>query len=190
MRACSRVAAAVALVAVGAFFAATRPAGAESFGFHISRYVIDMAIKDDGRVDVQEVLDVDFATEAHHGIFRTIQVRFDYEPKPKFERVYEISDVHVRATSVSAHNAISDQGRMKVFKIGDADHEVTGRHTYTISYTMRGTLNSFRDHDEFYWNAIGLEWEIPIDNAEIRVTAPRGMRDVRCFTGPFGSAAA
>ena len=188
MRICKAVAAA-ALVAAFVVVGAGR-ASAESSGFHIDRYRIQMDIQRDGSVKVQEDIDVDFAFEPHHGIFRTTQVRFDYEPNPKYERVYKISHVHVTATGVSAHNAISDNGRYKIFKIGDAKHTVTGEHHYVITYTIRGALNGFRDHDELYWNAIGTEWEIPIDSSTIEVTAPGGINQVACFTGHFGETTA
>jgi uncharacterized membrane protein len=188
VRACKAVAAALL---VAAFVVVTGGrASAQSTGFHIDDYRIRMDIQRDGNVNVREDIDVDFAFEPHHGIFRTTQVRFDYEPNTKYERVYKIGHVHVTATGVSGHNAISDEGRYKIFKIGDAKHTVTGKHTYVITYTIRGALNGFRDHDELYWNAIGTEWQIPIDHSQVEVTAPGGINQVACFTGRFGETTA
>ncbi len=94
MRVCKNVTAAVfvALVLIGGW---ARPAAAESPGFHIDHQSIVMAIQKDGTIDVTETLDVDYATEPHHGIFRNFQVRFDYNPDPKFERVYQLTNIHV-----------------------------------------------------------------------------------------------
>ena len=187
MRACKTLAAFL-FVAVGLVaFGPSRPALAQSVGFHVSDYDITYAIRPDGLVDATEVLHVDFADEPHHGIFRYIPVRFDYDPNPKYERVYKISHVHVEATDVSAHNSISDVGQNKIFKIGDAKKTVTGQHTYTITYVIKGALNGFRDHDEFYWNATGNDWQMPIDHTHVKVTAPSGEQRVACFTGPVGS---
>ena len=125
-----------------------------------------MEIRPDGVVDVVETLDVDFAQHERHGIFRYITVRLPYEPDDKYERVYKISDVKVTATGgASAKNEISDTGPNKIFKIGDKDKTISGAHTYRISYRIRGALNGFDDHDELYWNVIGLDWQIPIDKA-------------------------
>ena len=183
MRVCSRVLAAVMFV----LLLGATPADAQSVGFRITYYGIRMDIQRDGSVKVRENLEVDFADEQRRGIFRTIQVRFAYEPDPKFERVYRISDVRTTATGASARNEISDEGRYKIFKIGDPEQTVTGAHSYTISYTIHGALNGFEDQDELYWNAIGLEWEIPIEQTQIVVSAPGGINQARCFTGPFGS---
>ena len=135
----------------------------ESTSLHMNDQELAFAIQPDGSVDVTEVLHVDFVNESNrHGIFRTIQVRFDYNPEPKYERVYKISNVHVDAEGASGKNAISEVGRMKQFKIGDGDKTVTGPVTYTITYKLRGALNGFDDHDEFYWNAVGFDWLMPI----------------------------
>src|SRR5213078_3095627 len=48
-------------------------------------------------------------------------------------------------------------------------------------------LNGFADHDELYLNAIGPYWEVPIDGASSRVTAPAEIQRVACFAGPVGS---
>ncbi|HTN78046.1 MAG TPA: DUF2207 domain-containing protein, partial [Acidimicrobiales bacterium] len=63
----------------------------------------------------------------------------------------------------------------------------TGQHTYTISYDVAGALNHFDDHDELFWNAIGTEWDVPIEHGEAIVSAPAGITQVACFTGPQGS---
>jgi uncharacterized membrane protein len=180
-------AAAAALVIAAVVFAVGGRASAQSAGFHVVAYDERIAIQRDGSLDIEETLDVDFAYEAHHGIFEYRQVRYDYQPKPKYERVYKISNIHVTATNISAHKAISDQGRFKVFKIGDAKHTATGRHTYVITYKLRGALNHFADHDELYWEAVGNRWEMPIDHAQVTVTAPGGVTRATCFAGPFGA---
>jgi uncharacterized membrane protein len=187
VRVCKAIAATVVVAATLIVLGPAQPVDAQSIGFHVDTYTIDYAIQSDGTVAATEVIEVDFASEPHHGIFRYIPVRFDYEPNRKYERIYKISNIHVAATGVSAHNSISDTGPNKVFKIGDKDKTVTGTHTYTITYKITGALNSFREHDEFYWNATGNHWEIPIDEAVVHVTAPSGMQQVACFTGFVGS---
>jgi uncharacterized membrane protein len=177
-----------AALVVGAFvFVSGGRADAQSTGFHVDSYRMRMDIQRDGSINVEETIDVDFAYESHHGIFEYRQVRYDWPKDSKYERVYKMSHIHVTATNISAHNDISDQMRYKVFKIGDAKHTATGRHTYVITYRIRGVLNAFPDHDELYWDAIGNRWEMPIDRAEVIVTAPGGVQGATCFAGPQGA---
>ena len=72
-------------------------------------------------------------------------------------------------------------------RIGDPDRTITGRHDYTITYRVEGTLNGFPDHDELYWNAIGADWEVPIEQAAVTVSAPAPVGQVACHVGPVGS---
>ena len=64
---------------------------------------------------------------------------------------------------------------------------MSGEHVYTIVYRVDGALNEFPDHDELYWNAIGADWNVQIDQATARVTGPAPVTKVACFTGPAGS---
>ena len=83
----------------------------------------------------------------------------------------------MRATSAASASAIPTR-------------TITGAHTYTIDYTVEGALLPFPDHDELYWDAIGHEWNVPIDDASVQVEAPADITDVACFTGPDGSSLA
>jgi Predicted membrane protein (DUF2207) len=72
-------------------------------------------------------------------------------------------------------------------RIGDPDRTITGRHGYTIVYRVEGTLNGFADHDELYWNAVGTQWEVPIEHAAVTVGAPAAISRVACYAGPLGA---
>ena len=52
---------------------------------------------------------------------------------------------------------------------------ISGKQTYTLTYTVHHVMNAVTDAvvpgetqpmdaDEFYWNAIGDGWDIPISN--------------------------
>src|SRR5690606_31656779 len=102
-----------------------------------------------------------------------------------YDRVYPLDNVQVTAsegTPTDVH--IEDSGGLKRIRIGDEDTEITGQHTYVISYRIRGALNGFPSHDELYWNAIGLEWPVPIDEVTARVVMPAEITEVACFAGP------
>ncbi len=80
--------------------------------------------------------------------------------------------------------SITNKARLK---IGDPDKTITGAHRYTITYRVEGALNGFEGHDELYWNAIGTEWPVPIEQATVRVTTPADIIEVACFGGEGGS---
>ncbi|MBN9669180.1 DUF2207 domain-containing protein [Roseibium aggregatum] len=63
-----------------------------------------------------------------------------------------------------------------------------GAYTYTFKYEIDRQIRFFETHDELYWNATGLEWAFPIDEAIARVVLPEGGRAEKwtAFTGTYG----
>lgn len=181
----------LALAALAAVLAASLLAAAPAAGQageRIRSFDTTIEVQRDGSLRVTEVIRYDFGSNERRGILRDIPVRFEYEPDPKFERVTEIDGVSV-STSPGAPDdlTISSEGRLKRFRIGDPDIFITGVHTYTIRYRVRGALNSFDEHEELFWNATGNEWAAPIDEASVTVVAPGAVTQVACYAGPTGS---
>jgi uncharacterized protein (TIGR04222 family) len=174
-----------------------RPVGAsgasEQFGREqIRNYAVDVHIEPTGTIRVHEVIDYDFGVVPKHGIFRDVPVRFDYPPKANHDRVYPLDVVSVQASEGTPAQHTLESGDVdgigvKRIKIGDPDRTISGRHTYDITYTLRGVLNGFADHDELNLNAIGPGWTVPIDRATVTVDAPTDITRVACFSGPVQS---
>jgi len=166
----------------GGAFAAAEQANIE----RIHTYDVRLQVEADGSLAVREVIAYDFGSVSRHGIFREIPVRLPYDDQ--FERVYEIDEIAV-TTDTDASDAIdvTDESGIKKIRIGDPDETITGRHTYTVSYRVKGSLNGFPDHDELYWNAIGQYWPVPIGAATVSVTVPATVGQVACFAGPATS---
>ncbi len=183
---CAGVLLLIAVVLITGALLAVAPASAQS-GERILDYRVNLEIRDDGNLGVTEVIAYDFGSNERRGIFREIPTRFPYDDE--HERVYPIEDITVTATPESTPTdvQVTTEGNVTRIRIGDPDVFITGQHTYTISYTVRGALNGFEDHDELFWNAIGTEWPVPIEQAQTTVTAPAAILDVLCFTGPQGS---
>ena len=57
----------------------------------------------------------------------------------------------------------------------------------TASATGSRDLNGFADHDELSWNAVGTHWEVPIEQASVRVPGAGGHRPGGLLVGPVGS---
>ena len=151
----------------------------------IHAYDVRIAIRDDGDLLVTERIEYDFGGGLRHGIFRTIPSRF-YQDDVN-DRVYRIEDVTAESPTAPDAVEVSSEGGSTTIRVGDPDVEVSGRHSYTISYRVEGALNAFSDHDELSWNAIGTEWQVPIDDVRVVVEAPAPVRRITCFEGYEGS---
>jgi uncharacterized membrane protein YgcG len=117
---------------------------------------------------------------------RHIPVRFRYDDKN--DRVYPLTHVHVTASpGTPTDTKVSTEAGSKVIRIGDPDRTITGDRTYVISYDVDGALNRFESHDELFWNAVGTEWDVPVSQVRVRVTADAEIGEVTCFAGPEGS---
>src|SRR5262249_40169426 len=151
----------------------------------ISSYDTRLDLTGGGLLRVTETIAYDFGANQRHGIIRKIPVRFHYDDSN--DRVYPISDVSVTQDDGSVPVEKSTVDSYYTLKIGDPDHTITGPHRYVIAYTVAGALNGFPDHQELFWNAVGTEWTVPIDQATAHVTGPAEVQRVGCFTGPQGS---
>jgi uncharacterized protein (TIGR04222 family) len=172
--------------AVGPVIAASagHAAGAE----RIAGYQVDLVLARDGGMRVTETIDYDFGPTGHHGIEREIPIEFN-APDDKI-REYPIDDIAVSSPTGAPAELHQDIGAHAVLRIGDPDRDdVTGRQKYVISYSLRAVVNSFADHQELYWNAIGPEWQVPIDAVQVKVEGPAPVQKVACFEGAQGSTA-
>jgi len=197
----SKATAVVAVAAVTSFFglaagaatAMTAHTDAVEVGFRqqpaierISSYDVDIRIETTGDIHVTEVIDYDFATAQRHGIFREIPVRLHYDDR--YDRIFPLDQISIHGSAGTPDTYKTENvGSRKRFKIGDPDKTISGAHRYTVAYRVRGALNHFRDHDELYWNAIGVEWPVSVGRATVRVTAPAAVTAVACFRGEFRS---
>lgn len=138
---------------------------------------------------VEERIEVEFS-EARHGIYRTIPVRYS-DP-----RGYAYS-LDLRLMGVTDERGqpygtkVSDEGRYRNIRIGDPDRTVEGRVVYVVRYRVRDALGRFPEHDEIYWNATGNEWNAPIERATatVRLPGPVPVESVEAagYTGTAGS---
>jgi uncharacterized membrane protein YgcG len=190
MSAGSRRPRALALLAgVAALLMFAAPAAADE-GWVIERFASDIEIQRDGSLVVTDAIDVDFQLlRDRHGIFRFIPVRYRWDPDPKMERVYRVDVQSVRdANGRGLTYETTQSGANVQIRIGDADKIVTGKQSYRITYTVRGALNQFADHDELFWNVNGPEWSVPLRAVSATVhTTFDALTTVQCFEGPLGS---
>lgn len=62
------------------------------------------------------------------------------------------------------------------WKIGDADVEVTGIHTYAVTFDTRNATRFDQNGTaELYWDVLGDQWQLPIDNFTATISFPDGF---------------
>lgn len=181
-----RPARALLLVALaGPLILAPHRAGAQSLE-RIDAYDVAVRIERSGALRIRETIAYDFGSNRRHGIFRDLPERLQYDDAR--DHVYPIDVLSVRGSAGTPTGyEIEHEGGTLRIRIGDADRTISGRHTYVIDYRVEGAMNGFPDHDELYWNAIGAQWEVPIERARVGVTAPAPISGVACFAGLSGS---
>jgi hypothetical protein len=156
-------------------------------GERIRAYDIAIAAAADGSLTVEETIDYDFAGEARHGIVRTVPDRAPLEQT--VDRRYPVDDIAVRSpTGAPTETEVSTEDGGLSIRVGDEDTEITGRHTYVLTYRVAAVADAGRDADRLAWNAVGTGWEVPIEAAEVRLSGPPGAvpSAVDCAVGGEG----
>jgi uncharacterized membrane protein YgcG len=180
-----RALAAVVVAAGLALAVPAAPARAQATE-QILDYAVDLRLEAGGTLLASERIAYDFGTEQRHGILRDLPVRYRYDDR--YDRVYPVHVLRVSGSPGTPDQyKVEDAGASLRIRIGDPDQTISGRHDYTIVYRVEGALNGFADHDELYWNAIGTQWEVPIQDASVKVSAPAAIGRVACYVGPVGS---
>jgi len=157
----------------------------------IRSFVSDITLESDGSFSISETIVYDFEDEDRHGIFRFIPTKHWQESEELFkERYLEIENLSVSVDGEEAMFQRSENvGELEV-KIGDPDRTINGEHTYVINYTVQGGLTYYDEGGvDLYWNATGNGWEVPIENALVRVSDPEGvaLQEHHCYFGVSGS---
>ena len=79
-------------------------------------------------------------------------------------------------------------------RIGKKDVYVQGEKTYVIKFTQRDVTKHYDNtgRDEFYWDVIGNEWRVPMENVRVSVKLDESLQAARageafCYVGAHGS---
>ncbi|GAB1514473.1 DUF2207 domain-containing protein [Actinophytocola sp. KF-1] len=144
----------------------------------IRHYAVDVAVQEDGSALVRETIDYDFGNNSRHGILRD----FPGYGVPGGTSDEVLSDVRVRSASAPAGFELTDDVSA-VIRVGDPDTEISGLHRYVLEYRVTGAT----DGDRFGFDMIGTGWDVPVDEADLRITGPRRLTDVGCHRGSASS---
>src|SRR5207247_408633 len=154
-------------------------------GWVITSFQSQLTVNRDSTLAIIETIRVNFATE-HHGIFRTIPLRYRYDDN--HDRYYNLRVESVTDGTKDVPYDAYVESDNEVIKTGDQNVTVSGDQVYVIQYTVEGAMNSFSDHDELFWNVDGSLWPVTKESVTATVTTPAGAwTELACYQGPSGS---
>lgn len=148
---------------------------AGSSGERITGMWVGAQVAGGGGAHITEVIDYDFAGAAKHGILRRV-------PVPDRG---SLDVVAVTMDGAPVAYQVSDGYREAEIRIGEARTTVTGTHRYRVEYT----LPRLGGGDTFEWDAVGTDWEVPVEHVDVYVAHVAALNDVRCRRGPTGERA-
>ena len=173
------------LTALWAATLAASPAHADE-GWVINSFHSDITINPDSTLDFTEDIHVDFGSQQHHGIFRTIPYEYHYDAS--HDRIISFAFASVTDGVKPVPYTVGGSGADDVLRIGNANVLVSGKQRYVIKYRATGGMNAFADHDELYWNIDGGAWPVAKQSVTATVTMPAGsFQKATCFQGASGS---
>ena len=115
---------------------------------------------------------------------------------PVFVKKYDDHSTNFSLQSVTDENGTSLEYSWNddELRIGNKNTYVKGEKTYIIKFTQRDVTKNYGDtgRDEFYWDVIGDEWRVPMENVQISVKLDESLSAARqgkafCYVGSRGS---
>ncbi len=175
------------LLAGLSFFSVTAFA-ANTDNYTITNYDVQMSLGRDGEnrstLKTTETITALFPDyDQNHGLER-IFVK-EYNGHPTNLRLISVTDVSGMPLPYSWSG--------DALRIGDKNNYVYGSQTYVITYTQRDVTWYYADtnKDEFYWDVIGTEWRVPIEQASVGLTLDGSLVDKHtqpyCYKGVNGA---
>jgi len=125
-----------------------------------------------------------FLPNQNHGIAPIFVKKYDNHPTN-----FSLQSVTDEQGASLEHTWNGDE-----LRIGKKDIYVQGEKTYVIKFTQRDVTKHYDNtgRDEFYWDVIGNEWRVPMENVRVSVKLDESLQAARageafCYTGAHGS---
>jgi uncharacterized membrane protein len=153
----------------------------------IEKFDAQIAVLPDSSINVTESVTAHFIGSPWHGLYREIPVEFVTPQEMNYSLFLKIT----RIADGSGHDLKYESSRerhylkLKIY-VPNPDNSVQ---TINIQYTVSDALRFFEDHDEFYWNITGDEWDVPIASASATISLPVEAKNIRAnvYTGHYQS---
>ena len=160
---------------VAAFCLLTLSLSAACAEEHISSFIVDLTVRQDGRIDIVETIHVlSQGYQIKRGIVREIPTLYCDTMGTQYSVDCTLHYVLHNEHKADYHTESASNG-IRIF-IGNATKQITpGYHTYTIAYSTNRQIGYFQDHDEIFWNITGNGWRLPIMQARFTIHLPEGI---------------
>lgn len=167
-------------------------AQADEDDWTITRYAVVAEVGPDGGAQVTVDLDFDFGPDDDaHGPYLSLVERQEIEGDPDRYRVTEVGDIAVTSsTGAPTDLQVEREDGGVVVRVGDEDVEIGGVQSYTVSYRLDSLATPAQGgaaDDAIVWNAVGLGWEVPMENVSVTLVAPGEATSLKCVAGGVGS---
>jgi hypothetical protein len=155
----------------------------------IRKFEVNLKVKADCSLDVEENIFMDFEQSTRHGIFRHIPLQYT---RHGGDYTLGFDLLSVTDTSGSPLHYVESHGGGEVtVRIGDPDKLLSGRNNYRIHYLVRRAVNFFDNSPEVYWNATGNDWPYGIEETVVHFYPPGGVNlneiKTTSYVGRIGS---
>ncbi len=121
--------------------------------------------------EIVEVIDYDFGPRSRRGVLRNIP---DVDP--------DTTQFVVTSPDAPADLEVTPGFNEARLRIGNPSITISNRHRYRIEYAIDAIVTG----DQVAWDAVGTDWDVPINNAHIHIVADRELGDLRCARGTTG----
>ena len=154
-------------------------------GFTIEGYEVDLDVGIDNKVEVTEVININFYESGHHGIYKFTPYWLEYTGKDGKTIKRKSNIINLR--SIGDKYTLDTVNKKERIKIGSAYTTVSGDQTYTIKYTYDMGKDPYSGFDEFIFHAFGDFCGTEIKNPKIVVHMPKDIDNytVDVFTDKY-----
>lgn len=147
-------------------------------------YYLDRNQAKTATLRTDEVITAEFPNfNQNHGILRALPKSYlGHSVSLKINSVKDIRDFPLKYETYEQNDNL-------VLKIGDKDTYVQGAQVYKINYDQKNVINFLDDHDEFYWDINGNQWQQTFGEITARIhIAPSLISSLQsrreCYGGP------
>lgn len=145
--------------------------------FDINEYNVSLIVNEDGAIDVQETMSVQYNYQ-RHGLYFNIPTRYNMNFDVDGTKVYKEYKFPINNVKVlSNHNYDIEYSSNGVqIKLGDADYYADTYETYKIKYTVHTKDLDLDGRQFLYYNLIG-KWDTTIKDFSFKIQMPKDFNE-------------